>query len=78
MRSRKSALPIIIFIGLALVAVLGIVVLNTSATSAAMEVNNSSRDNLPLAVNATSSYFVEGIAVILFIIAIYFAVKFIR
>lgn len=77
MKSRMSSpLPIFILLGLALMAMIGMMVLESSSTAAAVEVNNTTRDPLPLAVYTSDSVVVYGLVVLLVLIALYFVLRF--
>jgi hypothetical protein len=82
MRNMRSPLPIFIFIGLALIAIIGVIILGASSTSAVVEVNNSymgvnntSTDDLALTMYHEEYYLIYGIAAILFLVAAYFALR---
>jgi flagellar basal body-associated protein FliL len=77
MKSRmRSPLPIFILLGIALIAIVGIMVLETSAKSAATEVNNSSRDNVSMVFYTIDNTVIYGVVVMLILIALYFVLRF--
>lgn len=75
MRNMRSPLPIFIFIALGLIAIIGVIILGASATSAVVAVNNTSTEELPLTIYHTEYYVVFGLAAILILLAGYFAFR---
>lgn len=75
MRAMRSSMPIFIFLGLGLIAVIGVIVLGASATSASVAVNNSSMEPLAVGVYSGETAVVFGFAALLIIIAGYFALR---
>ena len=75
MRNMRSSLPVFIFIGLALVAIIGVIILETSATSAGIAVNNTSTDTLSTGMYETEYNIVLGVSGLLLLVAGYFALK---
>jgi len=75
MRNMRSPLPIFIFIGLSLLAVIGVITLGASSTAAVAQVNNTSTDDLSIAIYHEEYYVVFGIAALLMILAGYFAFR---
>jgi ABC-type antimicrobial peptide transport system permease subunit len=75
MRAMRGILPIFIFVGLALMAVIGIVIFQSSATAAVVEVNDTSKEELPLTIFDAEYAVIFGIASILMILAGYFALR---
>jgi uncharacterized membrane protein len=75
MRNMRGTLPIFIFIGLALMAVIGAIVIQYSATAAVGEVNDTSKEELPLTLYSVENAVIYGIAAILMIFAAYFAFR---
>lgn len=75
MRAMRSPLPIFIFVGIALIAVIGVIILGASSTSAVVEVNNNETEELPLSIYHTEYYVVFGLAVLLMLLAGYFALR---
>lgn len=71
----RSSLPVFIFVGLALVAVVGMAMLGAASTAAVKEVNNTSTEELPLAIYETNYGLVFGISALLILMAGYFALK---
>lgn len=74
----RSSLPIFIFVGLALVATIGIVIFGTVTTSAVAEVNNESKEELPLTIYGMEYGLIFGLGGLLCLLAVYFALKFIN
>jgi hypothetical protein len=71
----KSYLPIIIFIALALVSIIGLAIVESSATAAVVETGNTSKEEVPLTMYTAESAYIYVFAALLMIIAAYFAVK---
>lgn len=71
----RGTMPIIIFIGLALIIGLGIVIMQASVTSAAVEVNDTATEELPVAVYSITTILLGGVAAVMFIISAYFALR---
>ena len=62
-------------IGLGLIVLFGIVILDTASTAAIVEVNNTSTEELPLAVHNEGMYLLYGLSIIILLIAGYFALR---
>lgn len=75
MRAMKSSLPIFIFIGLALFAIIGIAVLEAGAANASIAVNNTSTEDLAVNIYSGEAYILYGIGAILLLLAGYFALR---
>lgn len=75
MRNMRSPLPIFIFIGLGLIAVIGVIILGASSTAAVAQVNNTSTDDLSITIYHEEYYLVFGLAALLLLIAGYFALR---
>lgn len=75
MRNMRSPLPIFIFVGIALIAVIGVIILGASSTSAVVEVNNNETEELPLSIYHTEYYVIFGLAALLMLLAGYFAFR---
>lgn len=68
-------MPIIIFMGLALMIGLGIVIMQASVTYAAVEVNDTATEELPVTVYSIETVLIGGVAAVMFILAAYFALR---
>lgn len=71
----RSPLPIFIFVGIALIAIIGVMIMGASSTSAVAKVNNSDTEELPLTIYHTEFYIAFGIATLLMLLAGYFALR---
>lgn len=71
----RSALPIFILVGVAMIAVLGVVILGAASSAAIAEVNDTSTEELPLVVYESEYAFMFGIAAVLLLVAGYFALR---
>jgi len=75
MRNMRSPMPIFIFVGLALIAVIGVIILGASATSASIAVNNTSTEPLSTGIYSIETSIIFGFSALLVIVAGYFALK---
>lgn len=75
MRNMRSPLPIFIFVGIALIAVIGVIIIGASSTSAVVEVNNTETEELPLTIYHTEYYLIFGFAALMMLLAGYFAFR---
>ena len=75
MRAIKSPLPIFIFVGIALIAMIGVVIIGASSTSAVVEVNDTAKEELPLTIYHTEYYLIFGFAALMMLLALYFAFR---
>ena len=67
-------LPIFIMVGLAFIAVIGVIILQTASTAAIVEINNSSTEELPLTIYYTEYFLMFGFVAILILLGLYFSV----
>jgi len=75
---RRNMMPVFILVGLTLFAVIGAVILQTSATAAVAEVNDTATngtDELSLGIFTAEYSIVFGLATLLFIVALYLAFR---
>lgn len=88
MRNMRSPLPVIIFIGIALFAVIGIIVLESSAKSASTSVinttayeasldeyGNTTSEDLPVGIYTVEYSIMFGLSALILLIAGYFALR---
>ena len=75
MRNMRSPLPVFIFVFIGVLAIVGVVILQASASTAASQVNNSTTENLAVALYGLDFYLMLGISAIIFIVAMIFALK---
>ena len=71
----RSPLPIFIFIGLALIAVIGLITLQYASTSASIEVNNTTSEPVATDLYEIDYGIIFGIAALIMLVAVYFALK---
>jgi hypothetical protein len=71
----RSSLPAIILVALSILAIIGVMVLQAGVQSAVVQVNNTSTDDLAQTMYSSEVWIVWAIATVLFIIALYFALK---
>lgn len=78
MSIKRNMMPMFILIGLSLFAVIGAIVLQTSATAAVAEVNDTvdnETDELSLGIFTAEYSIVFGLAILLFVVALYLAFR---
>lgn len=75
MRGMRSSLPIFLFIGIAFIAVIGVIVLGAAATSASEEVNTTATDDLSIGIYTWEYGLMFGIGALLLLVAGYFALR---
>ena len=76
--SMRNMMPMFILIGLSLFAVIGVIILQSSATAAVAEVNDTvenETDELSLGIFTAEYGIMFGIAGLLFIVALYLALR---
>ena len=74
----RSSLPAMILVALSILAIIGVMVLQAGVQSAVVQVNNTSTDDLAQTMYTSEVWIVWAIATVLFIIALYFALKTMR
>jgi hypothetical protein len=67
-----------ILVALSILAIIGVMVLQAGVQSAVVQVNNTSTDDLAQTMYTSEVWIVWAIATVLFIIALYFALKTMR
>lgn len=75
MRAMRSSLPVFLFIGIALIAIIGVMVLQSAATSASVEVGNTTTDDFSTGVYSIEVWVMYGIGALLFLVAGYFVLR---
>lgn len=75
MRGGRNTLPVFIFIGLALLAVIGAIVFGSAITTVSVEVNDTETETLSVGVYTVETVLIFGIAAVLCIVAIFFALN---
>ena len=75
MRAMRSPLPVFLLVGIALIAIIGIAVLGSAATSAAKEVNTTATEELSIGIYTWEYGLMFGLAVVIILVAGYFALR---
>lgn len=71
----KTPLPFFILIGLVLISVIGIMLFETGAGAAVVEVNNTAKEDFALMVYGIDAWMMFGLGAIIVIVALYIALR---